>query len=101
MIAYIAISVLTLVCTVHFFSPRMGLFLNKYFAWFKIGFLITVIVAGIRTGFSKDSGRDESWGWHENKKPSTVDVMSALIFIVYSYTGWQSAFYVSFRSLLH
>ena len=96
LVAYLAISVLTLVCFIHFFfSPRISLFLNRCFAWFKIAFLIAIIVAGIHAGFRPNSGRDENWGWHGGDRPPLLDVFSAIIFIIYSYTGWQTAFYVS------
>lgn len=94
-VAYLAVSVLTLVCFIHFFSPRIGLFLNRYFAIFKVAFLIAIIVAGIHAGFQPGSGRHENWGWYGGNRPPLLDVFSAMIFVIYSYTGWQTAFYVS------
>ncbi|KAF8437329.1 amino acid permease-domain-containing protein [Terfezia claveryi] len=95
-VAYLAVSVLSLVCFIHFFfSPRISLFLNRCFAWFKVAFMIAIIVAGIHAGFEPGSGRYEDWGWHMGERPPLLDVFSAIIFVIYSFMGWQTVYYVA------
>ncbi len=89
----IAIGILTIICFLHYFSRKMGLFLNRSLAWYKIGLLTTVFIAGTAARHKQDSGAND---WYEVKaQKSGVDTLSALIYVFYSYQGWENANYVA------
>ncbi|KAJ4330121.1 hypothetical protein N0V87_010285 [Didymella glomerata] len=90
LVRYIAISVITLVCLIHWHSPNAGLFLNKLVAWYKIALLLAVFVAGMVW-----SGRNDSQWGSSNDGSSTIDGMTGMVLIFYSYQGWENANYVA------
>lgn len=82
LVRYLAISVVTLVCLIHWFSGRAGLFLNKLVAWYKTILLIVVFVAGMVY-----SGKHGSQ-WHDPvDRGSATDGMAGMVLIFYSYQG--------------
>jgi amino acid transporter len=82
LIRYIAISVITLSCGIHWFSARAGLFLNKFVACYKTILLLAVFGAGMVY-----SGKNGS-NWNDNvARGSKSDGMAAMVFIFYSYQG--------------
>lgn len=90
LINLIAVSVLSLVCLLHYFSAATGLFLNRMFAYYKIGFLFAVFVAGTAARHNVGSGIAD-WG---STSHSSFGTLSAMIYILYSYQGWENANYV-------
>jgi hypothetical protein len=82
LVRYIAVSVITFVCLIHWHSSRAGLFLNKLVAWYKIGLLVAVFIAGM----AKSGGNKSKWG-DSGKGGSTTDGMAGMVLIFYSYQG--------------
>lgn len=90
LVRYIAISVVTLVCLIHWFSSRAGLFLNKLVAWYKTILLVVVFIAGMVY-----SGKHGSKWQDPVEKGSASDGMAGMVLIFYSYQGWENANYVA------
>ena len=91
LIRYIAISVVTLVCLIHYFSSKAGLFLNKLLAWYKTLLLFVVFIAGM--AYSRKHG--SKWNDKSNPdKPNNIESLSAMVLIFYTYQGWENANYV-------
>lgn len=91
LISYIAISVLTLVCFIHYFSRNSGLLLNLGFAVYKIFLVIVFIIFGCIASSRPDNGKSD-WG---DQPIKSKNVLAAMIYIMYSYQGWENANYVS------
>lgn len=92
LVRYIAISVITLVCFIHGYSSKAGLFLNKLLAWYKVILLIVVFAAGMR--YSDKHGSQ----WKDDTIPSngsSMDGLAAMVLIFYTYQGWENANYVA------
>jgi amino acid transporter len=93
LISLLAILVITVVCFLHYFSRNSGLLLNLLFALYKIVLILVFIIAGgIAYGNSKDRYND----W-DDQPVDNKDALAALIYIVYSYQGWENANYVCVR----
>ena len=93
LISLIAVGILSIVCLLHYFSSAFGLFLNRLLAYYKIGLLFTVFVAGTIARNDPNSGLHD-WSQVE-KNHSSSDTLSAMIYILYSYQGWENANYVA------
>ena len=92
LVRFIAIVVLSLVCLLHYFSNRFGLFMNKLFAIFKTILLFTVFVAGVNAARKEGSGLAD---FNETHGPrNSADGLAAMVLIFYSYQGWENANYV-------
>ncbi|KAI9709365.1 MAG: hypothetical protein M1820_003485 [Bogoriella megaspora] len=89
----LAISIVTLICFLHYTWNRLGLFLNKAFALYKIMLCLVVFVAGVRA-WNNDSLRMAGEKFGESY-PGNTNALSALIVIFYSYEGWENATYVA------
>ena len=88
---FVAIIVLGLVCLLLWISPKTGLFLNKLLALYKVVLLLVMAIAGIASSGKEHSGAHDD-DWH---KPSGgIETISGLIYIIYSYTGWENANYI-------
>ncbi|OKL57878.1 hypothetical protein UA08_06716 [Talaromyces atroroseus] len=98
LISFIAIVGLTGVCFIHYFSRNSGLFLNIFFVVFKIALLIVTIICGgiASTRVDKSKG---SWSWGSQGGPSNV--LAALVYVIYSYQGWENANYVCITAASH
>jgi amino acid transporter len=90
LVRYIAISVITLVCLIHWFSSRAGLFLNKLVAWYKTILLLVVFIAGMVYSGKHGSEWDDTVD-----RGSATDGMAGMVLIFYSYQGWENANYVA------
>jgi amino acid transporter len=99
LVRFIAIVVLSVVCLLHYFSNRFGLFMNKVFAIFKTGLLFTVFVAGVRVAGNKGSGLADFKDTHGER--NSADGLAAMVLIFYSYQGWENANYVRSGSRLY
>ena len=82
LVRYLAISVITLVCLIHWHSSRAGLFLNKLVAWYKIILLVVVFIAGMVWSDKHGS----QWKDPVNRGPTT-DGMTGMVLIFYTYQG--------------
>jgi amino acid transporter len=88
----LAIAILTIICFINYFSKDVGLFLNKLLAFYKVGLLFAIFVAGVLVRNKPGSGfRD--WG-DDLGGGSAIDTLSAFIYILYSFQGWENANYV-------
>jgi amino acid transporter len=97
LITLLAILVLTVVCFLHYFSRNSGLLLNLLFSAYKICLIVVFIIAGgVAYGTSTD--RPNDW----NDQPvGKKDALAALIYIIYSYQGWENANYVRGFTMLY
>ena len=88
---FVAIIVLGLVCLLLWISPKTGLFLNKLLALYKGILLLVMAIAGMASSGKDCSGaHDSDW-----QAPSGgINTISGLIYIIYSYTGWENANYI-------
>ena len=85
----IAIVILGIVCLLLWITPKTGLFLNKLLALYKVVLLLVLGIAGIAARQNRGSGA------HDWSSPEVgVNTISGLIFIIYSYTGWENANYI-------
>lgn len=93
LVTFIAIVVLTAVCLLHYFSRNSGLLLNILFALYKVFLIIVFIIRGSISSESAPNGRND-WG---NQSVPNQDPLAALIYVIYSYQGWENANYVSYH----
>ena len=92
LLRFIAIMALSFFCLLHYFSGRAGRALNQILAAFKVCLLFIVLVAGIVRAahyFEAD------WHRHVNSTGRSSASASAFLLIVFSYTGWENATFVS------
>jgi amino acid transporter len=92
LVTYVAITILTVVCFIHYFSRNSGLLLNLMFAVYKV-ILVTIFIICGCIASSKPSNGKSDWG---DQPIESKDVLAAMIFITYSYQGWENANYVSY-----
>jgi amino acid transporter len=92
LISFVAVSILTVICLLHHFSQHMGLFLNRAFALYKIALLFVVFVAGVAARNKKPSGKSGFDTVYAGGNKG--DSLAALVYILYSYQGWENANYV-------
>jgi amino acid transporter len=91
LITLVAMVVLSVVCLLHYFSRNSGLLLNLLFAGYKIILIVVFIIGGCVASRQEDNGKHD-WG----DQPIPVkDSIAAMIYIIYSYQGWENANYVS------
>lgn len=90
LVTFLAISVLTGVCLLHYFSRNSGLLLNLVFALYKIILIIVFIFAGCLSSRQEPNGRGD---WN-NQDVTKRDALAAMIYVIYSYQGWENANYV-------
>jgi len=102
----ISIAAISVVCLIHAFFPRLGIWLSNGLGAFKL-ILLTLVVC---TGFAALSGRmqgpsprnfssfngptvsdEES---EEDTQRTTAGFALALLQVLYSYSGWENANYV-------
>jgi amino acid transporter len=95
LITLIAILVLSVVCLLHYFSRNSGLLLNLLFAAYKILLVVVLIIAG-GISYHNSTSRPDDW---DDQPVASRDALAALIYIVYSYQGWENANYVSGKEL--
>jgi amino acid transporter len=89
LLRFIAIVSLAFFCLLHYFSGHAGRTLNQILAFFKLGLLAIVFVAGCVT-----AGRNYTTDW---TKPQNADGSSsalAFLLIVFSFSGWENATFV-------
>lgn len=93
LINLVAVGILSIICLLHYFSRRLGLFLNTAFALFKVFLLAAVFIAGAMARHKNDSGMTDFKTKHEGANGK--DSLAAFIYIIYSYQGWENANYVA------
>ena len=93
LVHFFAIIIVLVVCLLHYFSSRFGMFLNRVLALFKGLLLFSVFVAGVIASRKEGSGLSDFR--HIQGKHASVDSIAALGLILYAYQGWENANYVS------
>lgn len=94
LLRFIAIVALSLFCLVHYFSGRIGRVLNQILALIKVILLLVVIVAGIvraSHNFKAD--------WSHSTNPDKSSSAAAFLLVMFSYSGWENATFVSKENL--
>jgi amino acid transporter len=95
LVRFIAIIILTTVCLLHYFSSKLGLFLNKAIALYKVLLLISVFIAGVIASRREGSGISDWYDKHgPNGNTKRADSLAASVLILYAYQGWENANYV-------
>nr|CEG05097.1 unnamed protein product [Fusarium clavum] len=101
LIRYIAVSVLSIICLIQFFSARFGRRLNRFLAVVKIGFLIGLIGVGLSAldrdlyhGDKNPPSRTEDWSV-QHEVHSKVSFAKALLVVLFSFEGWENATFVA------
>lgn len=90
LISFVAISILTVVCFIHYFSRNSGLLLNLVFAVYKTILVFIFVICGCVASGKPDNGKSD---WGDQPIPSK-NILAAMIYIIYSYQGWENANYV-------
>lgn len=91
LINLVAVFVQTGVCLLLYFGRRLTLFLNKAFSFLKIALLITIFIGSL-TAINRRHGLDDFKTVQPGYKRS--DCLSAMIYVLFSYQGWENANYV-------
>lgn len=103
----ISIATITTVCLVHAFLPRMGIWVSNGLGVFKIIMLLVVVFTGFAAlsgrmaaprpdNFSSFDGAGDACPLAPADDASRAANFSiALMQVLYSYSGWESANYVS------
>lgn len=93
-IKLIAVCIVSVVCLIHYFSTDLGRLLNKVTALYKLVLLVVVFGSGFWA-----AARVQHVGLgRENDQPPVPNVTSrlgAFVLVLYSYSGWENANYVS------
>ncbi|KAK4039914.1 amino acid permease-domain-containing protein [Parachaetomium inaequale] len=101
----IAIAAITVVCLIHAFAPRWGIWLSNGFGAFKLVLLSLLVCTGFaalagRTAaprpdnFSSFHGPGSSRPLGAQPKGAAGGYAIALLQVLYSYSGWENANYV-------
>ncbi|EAQ91425.1 hypothetical protein CHGG_03360 [Chaetomium globosum CBS 148.51] len=101
----IAIAAITVVCLIHAFAPRWGIWLSNGFGAFKLVMLSLLVCTGFaalagRTAtprpdnFSSFHGAGSSRAPDDNPAGAAGGYSIALLQVLYSYSGWENANYV-------
>lgn len=100
----ISIAAISVVCVIHAFFPRLGIWLSNGLGAFKL-ILLTLVVC---TGFAALAGRMQGESPHnfssfngpsdgdveDDSQRTTAGYALALLQVLYSYSGWENANYV-------
>jgi amino acid transporter len=89
LVILIAVTILTVVCLLHYFSRSTGLLFNSALALYKITLLLAFFIGGAIASTKKNSGIHD---W--NQQSSNFNTLSAFIYVLYTYQGWENANYV-------
>jgi amino acid transporter len=91
-IKLVAVNIISVVCLIHYSSTRLGLFLNRLLALYKLCLIVAVFGAGFWAADAQYAGlgRDPK----QPPRPSTISRLGAFVLVIYSYTGWENANYV-------
>ncbi|OAL45369.1 amino acid transporter [Pyrenochaeta sp. DS3sAY3a] len=93
LIRFLGVVVQTVVCLMLYFLRRFCFMVNNIFALFKIILLLVIAGAGFRSARWSNSGTPDWGNNHPNR--DTVDALSAMVYILYSYQGWEHTNYIA------
>ena len=99
---FIALVCVSFICLLHFFSRKMGIFVNNALAAYKIGLLLFVVVAGFACLAGAGAGDQKGDGYGKvnlgdaftGSSGSPYAYASAMLSVLYAYQGWENANYV-------
>lgn len=113
-IVLFAMGTLGLVCLILYFSRNLTLFLNTFFAGFKVCLLLSIFVAGMVAAAKPENGRAEFYPQGVNPgaiaDAAKMDVdaaqtsksaLSGFISVIFAYQGWQNANHVRILGVPH
>ena len=93
LLRFVAIVVITTVCLLLYFARRLCFILNNIFALFKVVLCLVLFGAGMYDIHKDDSGVKD---FNERQPGSDpVSTIAAMVYILYSYQGWEHTNYVS------
>jgi amino acid transporter len=101
LLRFIAVTVLTGFCLIHYFSRRIGRSMLNGLALIKICMLLIVLIAGFVKAFSAAPGANthpDDWTLPLNPSPSSTP--TAILLIIFSFQGWENATFASTSRLL-
>jgi hypothetical protein len=93
-IKLIAVCIVSVVCLIHYFSTDLGRLLNKLTALYKLILLVVVFGSGFWVAARVQHvglGREDD----QPPVPGVTSRLGAFVLILYSYSGWENANYVS------
>lgn len=93
LIKFVGVVVQTVVCLMLYFLRRFCFVVNNFLALFKIVFLIVVVAVAFKAAGWEHSGTEDWWDKHPDS--STIDTLSAMVYILYSYQGWEHTNYIA------
>lgn len=91
LVGYIAITINVVTCLLLYFSNGLALALNRLSALYKIGLLLAVFITGAVASKQQDSGTHD---FETTYSSDSTQTMSALVYILFAYQGWENANYV-------
>ncbi|KAF2108836.1 amino acid permease-domain-containing protein [Lophiotrema nucula] len=93
LIQYTGVVVITVVCLMLFFAPRLCFAFNAVSALYKIILMLVIFIAGMA------ASRGANSGWHDFNVEfpgyNSKEVLTAMVYIIECYQGWDNANYVS------
>jgi len=87
---FIAIVAMSFFCLLHYFSGRVGRDINQVLAFIKICLLLIVFCAGIGRAIHHYTA-----DWHHNPNPNRSTSATAFLYVIFSFSGWENAAFVS------
>lgn len=100
----VALVGITLVCLIHAFAPKMGIWLGNILGCLKLIILMLVVCTGfaVLSGKSASKSPQNFSNFHgpgevksHNEMEAAGGYALALLQVLYSYSGWENANYVS------
>lgn len=95
LVGFIAITINLVTCLLLYFSNGLALSLNRITAAYKIVLLLAVFIMGLVATKEQDSGIHDFEDTHSSTPTQTL---SALVYILFAYQGWENANYVRLLS---
>jgi amino acid transporter len=95
-VRFVAAVVQTVVCLLLYFARRLCFMFNSVFALFKIILLLVLFAAGMAACQKPESGLKD-WG-STSHGVGGLKTLSAMIYVIYSYQGWEHTNYVGLLS---
>ncbi|KAI9709140.1 MAG: hypothetical protein M1820_003587 [Bogoriella megaspora] len=90
---FTAIVIQTVSCLLLYFARRLVFVFNTAFAVYKIILLLVIFIAGVVASRGANFGLDDFDTEYPNY--SGVNTLTAMIYIIISYEGWQNAIFVA------
>ena len=92
LVQFTSVVVITVVCLMLFFAPRLCFAFNSVSALYKIILMVVIFIAGMAASRGANSGWDDfnvEYPGYNSK-----EVLTAMVYIIECYQGWDNANYV-------